>query len=150
MHELTHMWQGRNKLIRDIQILVAAKDRDYDYSLGSQWRDYGLEQQATIVGDWAAGRVEHGKSNVVNGVLRDVGPLSIGSPLFRYMHRNVRKNDNGAKSVRGTSVRALARPFPWPMTCFSPAYTRRHHRGGDEQTRPLSIGAKQGGGQRLF
>ena len=30
MHELTHVWQGRNKMIRDIQILVAAKDREYD------------------------------------------------------------------------------------------------------------------------
>jgi hypothetical protein len=77
---------------------VAAKDRDYDYILGKQWRDYGLEQQASIVGDFAKGTVEHGKDH-------DASPLSIGSPLFRYIHRNVRRNDNGASSPNGKSLR---------------------------------------------
>ena len=100
MHELTHVWQGRNKMIRDVQILVAAKDRDYDYTLGEQWRNYGLEQQATIVEDFAEGTVENGKAHAVS-------PLSIGSPLFRYIRANLRTNENGASSARGSSIRTL-------------------------------------------
>jgi hypothetical protein len=112
LHELTHVWQGRNKLIRDVQILVAAKDRDYDYSLGSQWRDYGLEQQAAIVKDWALGTVEHNKPATLHGKPFNLTPFSLSSPLFRYIHANVRKNDNRAHSSRVTSVRRLAAPFP--------------------------------------
>jgi hypothetical protein len=100
MHELTHVWQGRNKMIRDIQILVAAKDREYEYALGRQWRNYGLEQQGEIVEDWVKGTVE-------NGDAHQAGPVSLGSPLFRYVRANLRTNDNGADSRRGTSVRAL-------------------------------------------
>jgi hypothetical protein len=101
LHELTHVWQGRNKLIRDVQVLVAAKDAgDYDYKLGKQWEDYGLEQQAQIVQDWANGEVEHKGPS-------PVGPLSLGSPLFRYIYTNVRRNKNRANSVRGTSIRGL-------------------------------------------
>jgi hypothetical protein len=103
LHELTHVWQGRNKLIRDVQILVAAKDRDYDYHHGSQWRDYGLEQQAQIVQDWANGQID-------NTAAKPAGPLSLGSPLFRYIYTNVRRNDNRARSVAGTSIRRLAAP----------------------------------------
>jgi hypothetical protein len=106
LHELTHVWQDRNKLIRDAQILAAAKDRDYDYSLGKQWRDYGVEQQATIVEDWSRGTIENERSR------HRAGPLALGSPLFRYIHRNVRQNDNRATSSRGSSVRALAAPLP--------------------------------------
>ena len=104
LHELTHVWQGRNKLIRDVQILVAAKDRDYDYRLGRQWHDYGIEQQGKIVEDWAEGEVE-------NGSPHRASPLSIGSPLFRYVHRNLRRDDNGASSPDGTSLRTLAAPL---------------------------------------
>ena len=100
MHELTHVWQGRNKLIRDIQILVAAKDREYSYRLGKQWRDYGLEQQGEIVEDFNRGTVENGNAH-------PAGPLSIGSPLFRYIRANLRTNSNTATSARGTSIRAL-------------------------------------------
>ena len=100
LHELTHVWQGRNKLIRDVQILVAAKDRDYDYRLGRQWHDYGIEQQGKIVEDWAEGEVE-------NGSPHRASPLSIGSPLFRYVHRNLRRDDNGADSRSGTTLRRL-------------------------------------------
>ncbi len=100
LHELTHVWQGRNKMIRDIQILVAAKDREYEYALGKQWRNYGLEQQGEIVEDWAQGTVENGDAHAA-------GPISLGSPLFRYVRANLRRNDNGADSRRGSSVRAL-------------------------------------------
>jgi hypothetical protein len=112
LHELTHVWQSRNKLFRDIQILAAAKDRDYEYTYGSQWRDYGLEQQGTIVQDWARGTIERNQSGHPDGGDLTAGPLSIGSPLFRYVHRNLRQNDNGANSQRSRSVRTLAEPFP--------------------------------------
>jgi hypothetical protein len=78
MHELTHVQQGRNKMIRDVQILVAALNRDYDHTLGHQWHDYGPEQQGETVEDCATGEVERGKAHPNS-------PLSIGSPLFRYI-----------------------------------------------------------------
>jgi hypothetical protein len=101
LHELTHVWQGRNKKIRDLQIFVAAKDRDYKYSPGRQWRNYGLEQQAAIVEDWARGTIEFDPGK------RVANPLSIASPLFRYIHTNLRTNTNDAVSVRGDSIRNL-------------------------------------------
>jgi hypothetical protein len=103
MHELTHVWQGRNKLIRDLQIFVAAKDaNEYNYSLGMQWKDYGLEQQGEIVEDFASGTIERGKAPAT-----PLSPLSLNSPLFRYIYSNLRRNNNGARSFEGTSIRAL-------------------------------------------
>lgn len=116
LHELTHVWQDRNKLIRDVQILAAAMNRTYEYTYGRQWKDYGIEQQATIVEDWANGTINryHHSFEPAPSNTRSLtaGPLSIGSPLFRYVHKNLRENNNGVHSVRGTSVRVLSEPFP--------------------------------------
>jgi hypothetical protein len=111
LHELTHVWQSRNKILRDVQIL-AATNRQYDYSYGHQWKEYGIEQQAMIVQDWANGTIENFKTRHPSGQDLTAGPLSLGSPLFRYIYNNVRRNDNGARSVSSRSVRAIAASFP--------------------------------------
>ncbi len=101
MHELTHVWQLRNKVLRDLQIF-AALNREYDYLHGSQWQNYGIEQQAEIVEDFTRGTVNRGENRP------GVGPLSISSPLFRYIHSNIRTNDNSRSSTISRSIRALA------------------------------------------
>lgn len=70
-HELTHVWQAR---FRPTQLTYYADaiQREYDFSYGRQWWQYGLEQQGRIVEEW----VQSGEN--------------VHSPLFRYIRDNIR------------------------------------------------------------
>lgn len=58
IHEMTHVWQHQHgyalRTRRAFCGIFGCKDADYDYTLnsGSDFGDYGLEQQATIVQDY--------------------------------------------------------------------------------------------------
>lgn len=61
VHELTHAWQYQHWrfLTRLCEIVetrgdevLYGKDAVYQYTLGSEWDSYQMEQQANIVGDW--------------------------------------------------------------------------------------------------
>ncbi|MGH9946391.1 MAG: hypothetical protein ACRD6X_04255 [Pyrinomonadaceae bacterium] len=75
IHELSHVWQGHNSelawgytLDSLFAQMVHGKDA-YKYKLGSDWREYNVEQQASIVEDWyLRGRR---KSDPAFGYIRD-------------------------------------------------------------------------------
>jgi hypothetical protein len=84
IHELTHVWQGRNgRTAFDFMLKSAAcqcraflTHRDiraaYRYEPGAPWSRYNVEQQASIVADWYR-----------NG-------LSETDPLFPYIRDHIR------------------------------------------------------------
>lgn len=101
-HELTHVWQVKRRVLSEIFLYDALK-RDYDFTPGSQWKNYHLEQQACIVEAWALGAIER-KNGIFNSV-RNL--LAIGSPLFRYINGNVRLSNDGAETKDGRSIKQL-------------------------------------------
>jgi hypothetical protein len=101
-HELTHVWQAKQKRLREI-FLYDALNREYDFTPGRQWSEYGIEQQACIVEAWAKGAIKRSEG-IFTG---DRNKLAIGSPLFRYINGNIRRSDNGTKTGSGRSVRQL-------------------------------------------
>jgi hypothetical protein len=102
IHEMTHVWQIQRSLLPEIflcaglvvQIDDTIGDPEYDYTPGSQWSSYNLEQQAHIVENWVEG---------VHGAGSD--RFTLGSPLFRYVNGNVRTKRGGARTDSGGSVR---------------------------------------------
>jgi hypothetical protein len=101
-HELTHVWQAKQRVLTEI-FLYDALEREYDFTHGSQWNEYSLEQQGSIVEAWTLGAID--RSGGVFARLRN--KFAIGSPLFRYINRNVRRSDDGARTGSGRSVRQL-------------------------------------------
>ncbi len=105
IHELTHVWQIQRSLLPEIFLCAGALvqianqlEPQYDYTPGSQWSTYRLEQQAHIVEDWAR------RAPSPAGGMETVS-MKLGSPLFRYLNANVRRGDNGARTETGGSVR---------------------------------------------
>jgi hypothetical protein len=102
-HELTHVWQLQRARLVEVQVckglLSAAADNvgidQYDYTPGTQWSSYGLEQQAEIVEDWVR---RSGPNNI---------EMRLASQLFRYINGNVRTADNGARTAGDGGVRSL-------------------------------------------
>jgi hypothetical protein len=106
-HELTHVWQAKERVLREIFFYDAVPDalkKEYDFTPGRQWGEYGTEQQASIVEAWTLGATDR-SGLVYNKGVRD--KLTIGSPLFRYINGNVRRSDDGARTGSGRSVRQL-------------------------------------------
>jgi hypothetical protein len=66
IHELTHVWQGHHSLLPFSfmidsllhQAIALARFHDrhacYVYRTGRRWREYNVEQQASLVEDWYA------------------------------------------------------------------------------------------------
>jgi hypothetical protein len=103
LHELTHVWQARKRILNEIYLLDAL-NRKYDFEPGMQWREYGMEQQAAIVQAWALGATHRAEGRF------DARPerrFAMGSPLFRYINGNIRRFDEGANTSSGHSVRQL-------------------------------------------
>jgi hypothetical protein len=101
-HELTHVWQAKQRIFTEV-FVYDALEREYDFTHGRPWSEYGLEQQGCIVEAWAKGAIER-KEAVFSRVRNR---FAIGSPLFRYINGNVRRSDNGARVGSGRSVRQL-------------------------------------------
>ena len=88
IHELTHVWQGShsnfppaymiNSLFHQAIAVVRTGNRNsaYNYTPGSPWGTYNVEQQGNIVEDWY-----------------DRG-LSSTDPRFRYISGNIRMGRN--------------------------------------------------------
>jgi hypothetical protein len=124
-HELTHVWQSKKRILLEIYLYSArvqpdvpvfGEDDPYLFTPGSQWKDYNIEQQASIVEAWTVGATEktstHNNLLCGKGTNLDIGlgsrePFTINSPLFRYINGNVRRFDNGADTSSGGSVRKL-------------------------------------------
>jgi hypothetical protein len=105
-HELTHVWQAKRRLLSEIFLydaIPAALKREYNFTPGSQWREYGTEQQAAIVEAWRLGATQ--RSPGFNAGVRN--KFTINSPLFRYINGNVRRSDNGRSTGSGRSVKQL-------------------------------------------
>jgi hypothetical protein len=100
-HELTHVWQAKQRVLTEI-FLYDALEREYDFTHGSQWNEYSLEQQAGIVEAWTLGAIDRS-----SGFSRVRNKFAIGSPLFRYINGNVRRSKDGARTGDGRSVRQL-------------------------------------------
>lgn len=106
-HELTHVWQAKKDVLREIYLYETVPDavkKDYDFTPGNQWNEYGTEQQAAIVEAWTLGATQKIGSSFNKGAS---GKLSINSPLFRYINGNVRRSDDGATTNSGGAVRRL-------------------------------------------
>jgi len=108
-HELTHVWQAKERVLREIFFYDAVPDaveNAYAFTPGGQWSEYGTEQQANIVEAWTRGATEcQGQPPQFNVGARN--KLAIGTPLFRYINGNVRRSDDGARTGSGRSVRQL-------------------------------------------
>ena len=119
-HELTHVWQAKQRVLREIFFwdarvqITEGEDDAYPFAPGRQWNKYNLEQQAGLVEAWVLGATERGR--VQTGVYLgeptafDVGvrrKLALGSPVFRYINANVRPGEPRARTSDGRSVRNL-------------------------------------------
>jgi hypothetical protein len=117
LHELTHVWQAKQKVLKEIffyEALPAVLKDEYEFTPGDQWDKYGTEQQASIVEAWALGATEkqphHRGTSCGQRTNFNVGARSkftINSPLFRYINGNLRRSDDGARTGSGRSVRQL-------------------------------------------
>jgi hypothetical protein len=107
-HELTHVWQAKQRVLREVFLYDALPDAGdleaYDFTPGDPWHKYNTEQQASIVEAWTNGATEK-RNAVFNKGVR--GRLTLNSPIFRYINGNVRRSDNGASVGRGNSVKQL-------------------------------------------
>jgi hypothetical protein len=108
-HELSHVWQAKQRVLRQIFLYDAIPDAGqpgaYDFISGDQWENYGTEQQASIVEAWTLGATEKiGNKDFNKGVRRK---FALNSPLFRYINGNIRRSDNTATTGNGNSVRQL-------------------------------------------
>lgn len=109
-HELTHVWQAKRRKLLEIYLYSArvqegvpifGEDDAYLFTPGSQWSDYNIEQQGSIVEAWTLGA---SKKPFDQGVRE---PFTINLPLFRYINGNVRRSDNGASTSGSGSIRQL-------------------------------------------
>lgn len=117
-HELTHVWQAKQRVLREIFLYDALPDAGvpeaYPFIPGDQWENYGTEQQASMVEAWTIGATErqphHSGNSCGEPTDYNVGArskLTINSPIFRYINGNIRRGDNGASTGSGGSVRQL-------------------------------------------
>lgn len=104
MHELTHVWQSKLRLLKELLVYDAIVDREYGFTPGLQWNEYGLEQQASIVEAWVLGATMRHSGRFDAGARR---PFTTRPPLFRYINGNIRRSDNDAVTRSGRSVRHL-------------------------------------------
>src|SRR5215470_17914601 len=81
IHELTHVWQGSHSSFHEGYMIRSGLSQAwawltnsdaYNYTAGSNWSDYNVEQQAHIVEDW----FKNGKKET--------------DPLFRYIRDPIR------------------------------------------------------------
>ena len=88
VHEMTHVWQGKNRTLALSYALEAALHQcrqeltDYDayaFSPGNPWESYNPEQQASIVETW----------------FRKGCNESDTDPLYRYIRDDVRRRSAG-------------------------------------------------------
>ena len=79
IHELTHVWQSFNQTVPSAYIFnslwhqTISGGAAYSYSPGQAWRNYNVEQQASIVEDWFS---------------KD--GMRPTSPRFTYIQNNIR------------------------------------------------------------
>ena len=58
VHEMTHVWQGKNSTFAMSYVFGSVLNQAmhgsgaYSYTAGQPWKSYNAEQQATIVEDW--------------------------------------------------------------------------------------------------
>lgn len=114
-HELTHVWQAKQRGISEIFLYDTIPDallkkyRLDEPTPNDQWDEFGTEQQATIVEAWSRGATSRvpdvsGKLKFNNGAR---GKFSINSPLFRFINGNIRRSEDRARTGTGRSVRQL-------------------------------------------
>jgi hypothetical protein len=55
MHEMTHIWQNQRGMMRHVYNMLRHPARDHRYELSpqSRFKDFGVEQQADIIGEYA-------------------------------------------------------------------------------------------------
>lgn len=76
IHEMTHVWQAQHKLRKSYTIL-RHPTLSYDYTLSpnSRFGDFGLEQQASIIEDYATAVLYHGPR-------KNLRPSGLYAPAF--------------------------------------------------------------------
>jgi hypothetical protein len=93
IHELTHVWQIEH-LRQDTTylwrgIMDKLVGQDYDYGLPDQpFRDFGMEEQASLVEEWFSGTRVHAPSEFF--ALGTRRPMDLNDPYFRYIAENIR------------------------------------------------------------
>ena len=106
-HELTHVWQVKQRMLREIFLYDAhvrlTEENPYVFTPGGKWSEYNIEQQAGIVEAWTLGATRRAPT-FDEGARNE---FAIGSPLFRYINGNIRRSDDGARTGSGRSVRQL-------------------------------------------
>jgi hypothetical protein len=100
VHEMTHVWQGYHRafswwyIFDSLYHQACCGSKAYDYKVGKNWADYGVEQQAHIVEDWYC-----------NGSV-------IGSPWYRYMVSNIWTGSATSNSIFGLDPGSYFRGVP--------------------------------------
>jgi hypothetical protein len=89
VHEMTHVWQGYHKtfswwyIFDSLYNQACCGSKAYQYTVGKNWAEYNVEQQAHIVEDWWC-----------NGAV-------VGSPWYRYMVSNIWTGSATTNSIFG-------------------------------------------------
>ncbi len=98
IHEMTHVWQVEN----GSDLLLVAKGmakvfgEDYDYTLGEDFEDYNLEQQAAIVQHWFRRHYTPFRTADDFGLSSANATNDVTEPRWRYIRDNIRSGTGSA------------------------------------------------------
>ncbi len=88
IHEMTHVWQFYHGYSVELRSLWAnTRGAGYEYTVGENWDDYNVEQQAHLVEDWFMGTYS--------------SPQSVTDPRFVYIDKTIRP---GIPSFSGVAL----------------------------------------------
>ncbi len=90
IHEMTHAWQFKTKsFVPGVLCKAAFETSSYTPSLGTAWKDLGLEQQATTVDQWF-GRHAGNWQTLAEVTSNLQSPAATQDPSFAYIANHIR------------------------------------------------------------
>jgi hypothetical protein len=88
IHEMTHVWQYYHGYSVELRSLWANRwGAGYNYTVGEEWGDYNVEQQAHLVEDWFMGgqSVSDPRFDYIDKIIRPGIPEFTGMALARRL-----------------------------------------------------------------
>ncbi len=102
VHELVHVWQLEHgsDLLLVLQGMAKVFGEEYDYTVGKDFADYNLEQQAHLVQDWFARHYTPNPPAGVNHFDHGLASANATNPLtddlWHYVRDNIRSGSGSA------------------------------------------------------